>query len=104
MNQTLSIWLCSAGIAVCYLFAYTVVFYFSRLSLTDKGKWRDGIFYLDADADSLEYDLRVALAANGFQRTDIVVMIPRDDAKRREMTETVHMMRRQYQNIFYQFI
>ena len=104
MNQTLSVWLSSAGIAMFYLFSYFAVFYFSNISLADKGELKNGIFYLDADADSLEEDLYTALAANGFRHTDIIVMIPRDHENRSEMMETVHMMHRRYQNIFYQLI
>ena len=103
MNQTLLLWLYAAGISVGYMLIYVLVFCFSRRSLFQKDRLlRTGErMELLADGDSLEYDLRLALAASGFRRMDIIVRIPKNAEMRDDMIDTVRMMRRRHKNIFY---
>lgn len=103
MNQTLLLWLYAIGLAAVYMLIYAVLVWFSRRALFTKGKAtrRKDIVEIKADAKELEFDLRLALAANAWRRADIVVNIPKNAAERDDMIDTVRMMRRRHKNIFY---
>ena len=106
MNQMLLLWLYAAGISAGYMLIYIFVFCFSRRAVFKKGKASraENCIELRSDVESLEYDLRLALAANAFRRMDIVVRIPKNAEVRDDMIDIVRMMRRRYKNIFYQLV
>jgi len=101
-NQLFYLFLCAAGIALIYLVFYFLVVRYARAELSRSGAVREkDAIQIYADADSLEYYLRVALAASVPDRMTIVVNIPKHDRRRSEMKAIVRMMRRRHKNIFY---
>ena len=104
MNINQILWLClsAAGIAVLYLVLYFCICEYARAELFRSGaSWADDAIQIYADADSLEYYLRIAIAASASDRVPIIVNISASDGKRNEMKQTVRMMRRRHKNIFY---
>lgn len=101
-SQWLGLCLCAAGIALVYLIFYFFICRYARVELSRGGSLREkDAIQIYASADSLEYYLRVAIAASGADRVSIIVNIPKHDSKRNEMKEIVRMMRRRHKNIFY---
>ncbi|MBR6743694.1 MAG: hypothetical protein IKM00_00550 [Clostridia bacterium] len=93
---------CAFGIAVLYFIILLGICRTARAELLRRGAvWENGVIRIVAEAESLEYDLRAALAASSFARVRIIVSIPKDDAMEDEMKDTVRMMRRRHKNIFY---
>ena len=91
------LFLCSAVIAALY-----IVCRFASAELSRSGAVREkDSIQIYAEADSLEYYLRVALAASESDHMTIVVNIPRHDGRKQEMKAIVRMMRRRHKNIFY---
>ena len=102
MNQTLLIWLYAIALAAAYLLIALAVSVFSRLSLKRSGSSvGKHIIEIDTETDSLEYELRLALAASAFQKTDIIVWIGGRSPTKREALDIVRRMRRRHKNIFY---
>ncbi len=96
------LFLCAVGIALLYLVFYFLVVRYARAELSRSGAAREkDAIQIYAEADSLEYYLRVALAASAVDRMTIVVNIPKHDKRKSEMKAIVHMMRRRHKNIFY---
>lgn len=107
MNISQLSWLClsAAGIAFLYLVLYFLIFRYARAELSRSGaSWEDDAIQIYAEADSLEYYLRIAIAANANDRVPIIVNISESDGKKNEMRETVRMMRRRHKNIFYKMM
>lgn len=101
-DHLLYLFVCAAGIALLYLVFYFLVIRYARAELSRSGAAREkDSIQIYAEADSLEYYLRVALAASAADRMTIVVNIPKHDKRRSEMKATVRMMRRRHKNIFY---
>ena len=104
MNTSHVIWLClcAVGIAFLYLVCYFLICRYARAELSKSGALREkDSIQIYAEAESLEYYLRVAIAASGPNRVTIVVNIPKTDGKKNEMKDIVRMMRRRHKNIFY---
>ena len=96
------LFLCAAGIAIFYLICYFLISRSASAELSRSGAVREkDSIQIYAEADSLEYYLRVALAASATDRMTIVVNIPKRDGRRAEMKAIVRMMRRRHKNIFY---
>jgi hypothetical protein len=107
MNISQLSWLClsAAGIAFLYLVLYFLIFRYARAELSRSGaSWEDDAIQIYAEADSLEYYLRVAIAASSDDRVTIIVNIPKNNGRKNEMRETVRMMRRIHKNIFYRMM
>ena len=107
MNISQLSWLClsAAGIAFLYFILYFLIFRYARAELSRSGaSWEDDAIQIYAEADSLEYYLRIAIAANANDRVPIIVNISESDGKKNEMRETVRMMRRRHKNIFYKMM
>ena len=107
MNTSQILWLClcAAGIAVLYLIGHFGLCRYARAELSRGGaSWEDDSIQIYAEADSLEYYLRVAIAASANDRVAIVVNISESDGRKNEMRETVRMMRRRHKNIFYRMM
>ena len=101
-NEILWLCLCAAGIAFLYLIFYFGFCRYARAELLHGGALREkDAIQIYAEAESLEYYLRVAIAASGAERLTIIVNIPKNDGKKDEMKEIVRMMRRRHKNIFY---
>ena len=89
-------------IALVYLLFYFLFFRFSRAELKKINAVREEkAILLYVEAEALEYYLRIALAASGTERLDIIVNIPRTDIRKDEMKQIVYAMRRKHKNIFY---
>ena len=89
-------------IALVYLFCYFLFFRFSRAELKKTDSvWEEDAILLYVEAEALEYYLRMALAASGTKRSDIIVNISRTDSRKEEMKGIVYAMRRKHKNIFY---
>ena len=104
MNTSQILWLClcATGIAVLYLICHFCICRYARAELSRSGaSWEDDAIQIYAEAESLEYYLRVAIAASANDRVTIIVNISWSDRKKNEMRETVRMMRRRHKNIFY---
>ena len=101
-SQLLHIFLCAACIALVYLVFYLMIMRFACAELSKSGasRGKDAI-QIYAGADSLEYYLRIALAASAAERITIIVNIPKNDSRKNEMKDIVRMMRRRHKNIFY---
>ena len=101
-SQLFYLFVSAAGIAVLYLIFRFLIFRFACVELSRGGavRQRDAI-QIFAEADSLEYYLRVALAASTPDRMTIIVNIPKHDTRKGEMKAIVRMMRRRHKNIFY---
>ena len=96
------LFLCSAGIAALYLVCRFLICRFASAELSRSGAVREkDSIQIYAEADSLEYYLRVALAASAMDRMTIIVNIPKHDGRKQEMKAIVRMMRRRHKNIFY---
>ena len=106
MNQTLLIWLYAVALATIYLLIALAVSIFSRLWLrkNPKTSFAKHVIEIDTEPDALEYELRLALAASAFRKTDIVVLIGGRSPTRREAMDIVRRMRRRHKNIFYKMI
>ena len=101
-SQLLHIFLCAACIALLYLFFYVIVVRFACAELSKSGALREkDAIQIYAQADSLEYYLRIALAASAADHMTIIVNIPKTDSRKNERKEIVRMMRRRHKNIFY---
>jgi hypothetical protein len=101
-SQLWNLCLCAVGLVFLYLAVYFCICRFARGELSRSGaSYEDGAIRIYAEAESLEYYLRIALAASGADRVTIIVNIPRNSAKKNEMLEIVRMMRRRHKNIFY---
>ena len=101
-GQLLTIVICALTIALLYSLVHFIIFRFASAELSKSGasRERDAI-RIYADAESLEYYLRVAIAASGRERLTIIVHIRKDDPGQNEMKAIVRMMRRRHKNIFY---
>jgi len=89
-------------IALAYLLLYFLFFRFARAELKRiDAAWEEDAILLYVEAEALEYYLRMALAASGSRRLDIIVNIPKTDGKKDEMKKIVCAMRRKHKNIFY---
>ena len=66
--------------------------------------WENNAIQIYAEAESLEYYLRVAIAASDADRVTIIVNIPKNNGRKNEMRETVRMMLRRHKNIFYRMM
>jgi hypothetical protein len=107
MNTSQILWLClcAAGIAVLYLIGHLGLCRYARAELSRSGAvWENDAIQIYAEADSLEYYLRVAIAASSDDRVTIIVNIPKNNGRKNEMRETVRMMRRRHKNIFYRMM
>ena len=107
MNIPPIVWLClsAAGIAFLYFVLYFLLCRYARAELSRGGaSWEDDSIQIYAEADSLEYYLRIAIAASANDRVAIVVNISESDGRKNEMRETVRMMRRRHKNIFYRMM
>ena len=103
--QALSLCFCALGIALIYLILYDLVVRYASAELSASGALREkDAIQIYARADSLEYYLRVALAASASDRITIIVNISKNDRNKDEMKEIVHMMRRRHKNIFYRMM
>ena len=101
-SQLATVILCAPAIAFVYLLFYFIVFRFASSELSQIGASREkDAIRIYADAESLEYYLRVAIAASGRERLAIIVHIRKDDPGQNEMKAIVRMMRRRHKNIFY---
>ena len=104
-TQLLSLCFCALGIALIYLVLYELVVRYASAELSASGALREkDAIQIYARADSLEYYLRVAIAASASDRITIIVNISKDDKNKDEMKETVRMMRRRHKNIFYRMM
>ncbi len=104
MNTSEIFWLClcAATIAFLYLICYFLICRYARAELLRSGALREkDAIQIYAEVESLEYDLRMAIAASGMTRVTIIVNIAENDGNKNEMKETVRMMRRKHKNIFY---
>ena len=104
MNINHILWLClsAAGIAFLYLVLYFCIYEYARAELSRSGaSWENDAIQIYADADSLEYYLRIAIAASANDHVPIIVNISENDSRKNEMREIVRMMRRRHKNIFY---
>jgi hypothetical protein len=104
MNISQLSWLClsAAGIAFLYFVLYFCIYEYARAELSRSGaSWEDDAIQIYAEADSLEYYLRIAIAANANDRVPIIVNISENDSRKNEMKQIVRMMRRRHKNIFY---
>ena len=101
-SQLFNLCLCAAGVALVYLLFYCLSVRYASAELSKSGASvvKDAI-QIYASADSLEYYLRIAIAASGGDRVTIIVNIPKNDGRKHEMKEIVRMMRRRHKNIFY---
>ncbi len=89
-------------IGLVYLLFYFLFFRFARAELKKiETAWEEDAILLYVEAEALEYYLRMALAASGNKRLDIIVNISKTDSRKDEMKEIVYAMRRKYKNIFY---
>lgn len=89
-------------IALVYLLCYFLFYRFSHAELKKiDSVWEENAILLYVEAEALEYYLRMALAASGKKRLDIIVNISRTDSKKDEMKGIVYAMRRKHKNIFY---
>ena len=107
MNISQLSWLClsAAGIAFLYFILYFLIFRYARAELSRSGaSWEDDAIQIYAEADSLEYYLRIAIAASANDCMQIIVNISENDSRKNEMRETVRMMRRRHKNIFYRMM
>ena len=107
MNITRILWLClsAAGIAFLYFVFYFFICEYARAELSRGGaSWEDDAIQIYADADSLEYYLRIAIAASANNHVPIIVNISENDSRKNEMRETVRMMRHRHKNIFYKIM
>ena len=107
MNINQILWLClsAAGIAFLYFIFCFFICEYARAELSRSGaSWEDDAIQIYAEADSLEYYLRIAIAASASDRVPIIVNISASDGKRNEMKQTVRMMRRRHKNIFYRMM
>lgn len=107
MNIYQILWLClsALGIAFLYFIFHFCICEYARAELSRSGaSWEDDAIQIYADADSLEYYLRIAIAASESGRVPIIANISASDPKKNEMRETVRMMRRRHKNIFYRMI
>jgi hypothetical protein len=106
MNQTLLIWLYAVALAAIYLFVALAVSIFSRLSLrkNPKSSISEQVIEIDTETELLEYELRLALAASAFRKTNIIVFIGAESPSGREALDIVRRMRRRHKNIFYKMI
>ena len=107
MNISQLSWLClsAAGIAILYLVLYFCICEYARAELSRSGaSWEDDAIQIYAEADSLEYYLRIAIAASANDRVSIIVNISKNDNRKNEMREIVRMMRRRHKNIFYRMM
>ena len=101
-NHLFYLFLCAACIALLYLLFYFLIIRYARVELSRSGAVREkDAIQIYAEVDSLEYYLRVALAASASDRMTIVVNIPKHDRRKSEMKAIVRMMRRRHKNIFY---
>ena len=92
----------AAVIALVYLLLYFLFFRFARAELKKvDAAWEEDAILLYVEAEALEYYLRIALAASGNKRLDIIVNISKTDSRKNEMKEIVYAMRRKHKNIFY---
>ncbi|MBE6665303.1 MAG: hypothetical protein E7603_03645 [Ruminococcaceae bacterium] len=97
--------LSAIAIAFVYLFFYFLFFRFAHAELKKiNASWEENAILLYVEAEALEYYLRMALAASGNKRQDIIVNIPRTDSRKDEMKAIVCAMRRKHKNIFYRMI
>ena len=104
MNIPPIVWLClsAAGIAFLYLVLYFCIYEYARAELSRSGaSWEDDAIQIYAEADSLEYYLRIAIAASANDHVAIIVNISENDSRKNEMKQIVRMMRRRHKNIFY---
>ena len=89
-------------IAFVYLILYFLFFRFAGAELKKiDATWEENAILLYVEAEALEYYLRMALAASGDRRLDIIVNIPKTESRKDEMKEIVRAMRRKHKNIFY---
>jgi len=101
-DQLPTIGLCAIAVALLYLAIRYLFLRFASAELSAGGARREGdAIQIYAQADSLEYYLRLAVAASDTDRLTIIVNIPKNDEQRNEMKATVRMMRRRHKNIFY---
>ncbi len=101
-SQLFDLCLCAAGVALVYFIFYRLIVRYASAELSKSGaSVEDDAIQIYANADSLEYYLRIAIAANAGDRVTIIVNIPKNDGKKNEMKEIVRMMRRRHKNIFY---
>ena len=101
-SQLFDLCLCAAGVAFIYLISHRLIVWYASAELSKSGaSVEDDAIQIYADADSLEYYLRIAIAANADDRVTIIVNIPKSDVRKDEMKEIVRMMRRRHKNIFY---
>lgn len=90
------------AIALIYLFFYFLFFRFAKAELKKINAVRkENAILLYVEVEALEYYLRMALAASGNKRLDIIVNIPKTESRKDEMKEIVYAMRRKHKNIFY---
>ena len=102
IDQILCLCLSAAGIAFLYFIFYFCIFEYARAELARSGaSWEDDAIQIYAEAESLEYYLRIALASSANDRVTIIVNISGSDPKKNEMKEIVRMMRRRHKNIFF---
>ena len=79
-TQIQPICLCALGIALLYFLLYFFVLRFARAELSRAGASRDqNAIRIYAKAESLEYYLRLAIAASSSDHLTIIVNIPKYD-------------------------
>ncbi len=104
MNFWLKILICAVFVAVLYLVfrIMMVLFADSELFRSELVQRKENAIEIFAEIDSLEYYLRLALAAS--DEIAIVVYIGKGCAYQDEMTDIVTRMHREHKNVSYRLI
>ncbi len=105
----MNLWLKILAAAAFLVFLYgmycllAVLFARHELDASDAVKRRDDAIEIFADAESLEYYLRMALAASD-ENIAVVAYVKKDSADRDDMIDTVTRLHREHKNLSYRLI